>query len=297
MAQERVRHTQERIILADPWCVKRVSMENRRVWAVGFCGIIGVGKSSAIKRFAKTGLLQSILDSALQATGYQGRSPLVCFVPEATKEWREKGWLRTYYGDQNGEAFWFQIQVFLSHVETVKRAIASAPADRDLILIQERTIYDQRLFWEQQCALGYQTATPRHHETYMGIWEHWRHFIPEPNVLLMFETTALQQTMLRVRARARAEELGASFSESEVPTESTETVKEAGGVTLDYQEHLLHLHHKWYQTPSAHPPSAPPDGIPCISINADKPFHTDDAHLAALAYQVVEAILSHCLKK
>lgn len=269
----------------------------RRVWAVGFCGIIGVGKSSAIKRFAKTGVLQTILDSALQAK--ETTTPLVCFVPEATKEWREKGWLRTYYGDQNGEAFWFQIQVFLSHVETVKRAIAAAPSDRDLILIQERTIYDQRLFWEQQRTLGYQTATPRHHETYLGIWEHWRHFIPEPSVLLMFETTQLQHTMLRVRARARAEELGASFSEPEIAEESAgaATIKEAGGVTLGYQEHLLQLHHEWYQAPRAHPPSAPAEGVPCIPINADNPFHTDDTHLAALAYQVVEAILSHCLKK
>lgn len=276
----------------------------RKVWAVGFCGIIGVGKSSAIKRFSKTGVLQTILDSALRAldpSAAPDSGPLVCFVPEATKEWREKGWLKTYYANQNEEAFWFQIQVFLSHVESVKRVIDAAPKDRDLVLVQERTIYDQRLFWEQQRTLGYKTATPRHHETYMGIWEHWRSFIPEPAVLLMFETTELQQTMLRVRARARAEEMGASFSDSELLKASSEgtdgPIQEAGGVTLNYQEHLLQLHHDWYQAPRAHPPSAPADGVPCIPVNADAPFHTDDGHLAALAYQVVEAILSHCLNK
>jgi deoxyadenosine/deoxycytidine kinase len=274
----------------------------RPVWSVGFCGIIGVGKSSAIKRFAKTGILQTILDSALRAIAPEApdaERPLICFVPEATKEWREKGWLSTYYGNQSKEAFWFQIQVFLSHVEKVKEAIERAPANRPLILIQERTIYDQRLFWEQQRTLGYESATDRHHETYMGIWEHWRHFIPEPSVLLLFETTALQQTMQRVRARARAEELGASFSESDVPAASADEapLKEAGGVTLDYQEHLLKLHHDWYQEPRAFPPSAPAGGLPCVSVNADAPFHLDDNHLAALAYKVVEAILTHCLKK
>jgi deoxyadenosine/deoxycytidine kinase len=275
----------------------------RRIWAVGLCGIIGVGKSSAIKRFSKTGLLQTILDSALTVAsgGWPAaeKRPLICFVPEPTKEWREKGWLRTYYADQNEEAFWFQIQVFLSHVEAVKRVIYQAPPDRDLILIQERTIYDQRLFWEQQRTLGYKTATPRHHETYLGIWEHWRHFIPEPSVLLLFETTELQQTMHRVRARARAEELGVSY-EADVITAAAaagESIQEAGGVTLNYQEHLLQLHHEWYQVPFAHPPSAPEEGVPCIAINADSPFHTDDHHLAVLGYQIVEAILTHCLKK
>lgn len=270
----------------------------RRIWAVGCCGIIGVGKSSALKRWSKTGILQTILDSALAAINPESedKPPLICFVPEPTKEWRAKGWLQTYYDNQSEEAFWFQIQVFQSHVEAVEAVIAAAPPDRDLILIQERTMYDQRLFWEQQRTLGYRTATDRHHATYMGIWQRWRQFVPEPSFLLLFETSSLQTTMQRVLARARVEEMGGSFSETELPQTGTE-IQNAAGVTLNYQENLLKLHHEWYSEPVAHPPSAGPEGIPCFGVNADKPFHVDDAHLAALAYQVVSHILGVCLQK
>lgn len=264
----------------------------RKIFVVGCCGIPGVGKSSALKRFKKSGIIQELLDASFSNGGTA--SPLVIFVREPTKEWREKGWLGAYYGDQNMEAGCFQFNVFDSHVRAVEAAIAAAPRDRDLVIIQERTMYDQQLFWQQQIALGFKTASPRYDQAYQSIWSRWRHFVPEPNVLLLFQTSDIQMTMRRVQARARVEEMGASFSETELSPLSAsvgETVIEkVGGLTTAYQERLLQLHRDWYSAPVAHPFGAPKEGVPCVHINVDAPFHVDDEHLKALAQQVVEII-------
>jgi hypothetical protein len=262
---------------------------NRRIFVVGCCGIPGVGKSSAIKRFEKSGIIQKLVDDT-EPKGSVGS--VVLFVREPSKEWREKGWLSAYYGDQDQEAACFQINVFDSHIRAVEAAIASAPVDRDLIIIQERTMYDQQLFWQQQIALGFKTASPRYDQAYQAMWSRWRHFVPEPNVLLLFQTSDIQMTMRRVKARARAEELGASFSEEDtarIPEESE--ISNVGGLTTAYQERLLELHRQWFSTPAAHPPGAPKEGVPCVHINVDAPFHVDDDHLKVLAQQVVDIVM------
>jgi deoxyadenosine/deoxycytidine kinase len=272
-------------------------MKERKIFVVGCCGIPGVGKSSALKRFEKTGVIQELLDAqwennqTKELVAHQF-SPTVRFVREPTKEWRSKGWLAAYYADQDQEAACFQLNVFDSHVRAVEAAIASAPADRDLVLIQERTMYDQQLFWRQQIALGFRTATPHYDQAYQAMWSRWRHFVPEPNVLLLFQTSDIQMTMRRVQARARVEEMGASFSESDltrIPEESE--ITNVGGLTTAYQERLLDLHQQWFSTPTARPPGAPKDGVPCVHINVDAPFHVDDAHLRVLAQQVVDIVV------
>jgi hypothetical protein len=260
----------------------------RKVFVVGCCGIPGVGKSSAIKRFEKSGIIQQLLDTHYSSSS--SSSPIVRFVREPSKEWRQKGWLAAYYEDQNQEAGCFQFNVFDSHVRAVENAIALAPADRDLIIIQERTMYDQQLFWQQQIALGFKTASPRYDAAYQALWSRWRRFVPEPNVLLLFETSDIQMTMRRVKARARAEELGASFSESELSA-SIEHIDKVGGLTTEYQGRLLQLHQEWFSSPTARPYGAPQEGIPCVHVNVDAPFHIDDEHLKALASQVVAIIL------
>jgi hypothetical protein len=268
-------------------------MKERRIFVVGCCGIPGVGKSSAIKRFEKSGIIQKLVDDT-EPKGSVGS--VVLFVREPSKEWREKGWLSAYYGDQDQEAACFQINVFDSHIRAVEAAIASAPVDRDLIIIQERTMYDQQLFWQQQIALGFKTASPRYDQAYQAMWSRWRHFVPEPNVLLLFQTSDIQMTMRRVKARARAEELGASFSEEDLNTpkgcsNGSDLITNVGGLTTAYQERLLELHRQWFSTPAAHPPGAPKEGVPCVHINVDAPFHVDDDHLKVLAQQVVDIVM------
>lgn len=267
-------------------------MKERKIFVIGCCGIPGVGKSSALKRFEKTGVIQELLDHQTKELVGQRTSPTVRFVREPTKEWRSKGWLAAYYADQDQEAACFQLNVFDSHVRAVEAAIASAPVDRDLIIIQERTMYDQQLFWQQQIALGFRTATPHYDQAYQAMWSRWRHFVPEPNVLLLFQTSDIQMTMRRVKARARSEELGASFSESDVAWVPAEyEISNVGGLTTAYQERLLELHRQWFSTPAAHPPGAPKEGVPCVHINVDAPFHVDDDHLKVLAQQVVDIVM------
>lgn len=281
--------------------------EGRSIFVVGCCGIPGVGKSSALKRFEKSGVIQKLLDAV-----WSQHSPLVLIVREPSKEWREKGWLSAYYGNQHDEAACFQINVFDSHIRAIEAAIASAPTDRDLVIIQERTMYDQQLFWQQQIALGFKTASPHYDQAYQAMWSRWRHFVPEPNVLLLFQTSDIQMTMRRVKARARAEELGASFSESDLSRSESpslnssglnhptggleEPIVKVGGLTTEYQERLLDLHRQWFSTPFAHPPSAPKEGVHCVHINVDSPFHVDDDHLEELARQVVGIIVERFLK-
>jgi hypothetical protein len=152
-------------------------------------------------------------------------------------------------------------------------------------------MYDQQLFWQQQIALGFKTASPHYDQAYQAFWSRWRDYVPEPNVLLLFQTSDIQMTMRRVQARARAEEMGASFSETELGSVDQTIISKVGGLTTDYQERLLELHRQWFSTPVAHPHGAPAGGIPCVHINVDAPFHVDDEHLKELAQQVVGIIM------
>lgn len=270
-----------------------MKQSGRRIFVAGLCGIIGVGKTSALKRFKRTGFLQDAVDDAFARLGEP--APLVLLAFEPVKEWRANGWLKTYYDNQDDEAAWFQLTVFDSHVRHIQRIIQEAPPDRDLLLVQERTMYDQRLFWELQVQSGFRTADAHWDTLYKAIWTRWNLFVPEPQVLFFFQTDDVQTTMQRIRKRARAEEMGASLSETDlsVSTPGTETVNEAGGVKLDYQLRLLALHDAWFSPPLAKPPGAPEQGIPCVPINADAPFHEDDECLAMLSRQVAETVVEH----
>lgn len=270
--------------------------EHRSIFVVGCCGIPGVGKSSALKRFEKTGILQNFLDNHYNKKTGARKGPKIIYIRESSKEWREKGWLSAYYADQDNEAACFQFNVFDSHVRAVEAAIASAPPDRDLVLIQERTMYDQQLFWQQQVALGFKTANAHYDQAYQSIWNRWRRFVPEPNVLLLFETSDIQMTMRRVQARARAEELGGSFSESDGFLFDEELITQAGGLTTEYQLRLLQLHRLWFSEPTAHPPGSAKEGIPCVHINADAPYHQDDDHLRLLAHEIAGIVVEMFLK-
>lgn len=270
-------------------------MEGRVIKVVGCCGIPGVGKSVALKRLKRSGALQAITDQHFEDS--PRGPPLYIFVPEPVKEWKTNGWIQAYYDNPDQEAACFQWLVFDSHVRAIEAAIEAAPKDRDLVIVQERTMYDQRLFWEQQVELGYRTATPRYNQAYLAIWQRWRRFVPEPNVLLFFQTTDIQQTMQRVKRRARVEEMGGSFSESDMLKQSTdalasgEPILKVGGLTLEYQLKLLDLHKAWFEEPVARPPGAPESGVPCVHVNADGPYHEDDAHLVALAQRIADIVI------
>jgi len=252
-----------------------------RTLVASISGVIACGKTTAIKRLRKSGLLKA----ALPANWH------LSFVREPSELWQKKGWLAKFYADPSHNAAAFQFQAFCTYVEAVEKTLKDdpCPADCDVhVLVVERSMYDQRMFWMKQHNAGMATADENYDEAYALVWNRWRRFIPEVNIIFFFSTSDINTTMQRMRARARAEELGASFSSAEdctglVSAEPAAKIEQVGGVTLEYQQELLNMHREWFTEPVAYPLGAPPAGIPCVWINADAPTHDDDGSLQALA--------------
>lgn len=239
-----------------------------QIFLVSCVGIPGVGKSTLLDRLSKTGILKNAFSSNIALVHVQEPSAL----------WRERGWLAKFYEDPDMNAAGFQFLVFDSHVDALASAIADAkrnnPNASTIIVLSERSMYCQRLFWQLQVENGCTTANSLYNDAYLRLWSKWRHFLPEPNLILYFYTSHIGETMKRVDARDRSEEK-----------------QQGGGLTLEYQAKLSAKHDAWYTAPIAHPPGAPSEGIPCLHINMDAPFHTEDDHLADIAAQIHMQIL------
>lgn len=258
-----------------------------RVITASISGIVGCGKTTAIKRLRKTGLLKAALPLNVHLS----------FVREPSRLWQERGWLAKFYGDPSHNAAAFQFQVFTTYVEAVERTLKEDPCPPGCdthLLIVERSMFDQRLFWKKQCASGMKTADDNYDEAYTLVWSRWREFIPEVNIIFLFQTSDINTTMRRVQARARAEEMGASFSSAEdqplnascaglLNTEAA-PIQQVGGLTLAYQEQLHRMHREWFTEPRAHPLGCTdPRGIRCVHVSADDAYHVNDGSLLRLA--------------
>jgi deoxyadenosine/deoxycytidine kinase len=243
--------------------------EGQQIFLISCVGIPGVGKSTLLDRLSKTGILKNAFSSNIALVHVQEPSAL----------WRERGWLAKFYEDPDMNAAGFQFLVFDSHVDAVASAIAEAkqqyPNASTIIMLVERSCFCQRLFWQLQVENGCTTANSLYNDAYLRLWSKWRHFLPEPNLILYFYTSHIGETMKRVDARDRSEEKQGG----------------GGGLTLEYQAKLSAKHDAWYTAPIAHPPGAPSEGIPCLHINMDAPFHTEDDYLADIAAQIHMQIL------
>ena len=241
-----------------------------QIFLVSCVGIPGVGKSTLLDSLSKTGMLQKAFSSNIA----------LVHVQEPCALWRERGWLAKFYEDPDMNAAGFQFLVFDSHVDALASAIVDAklqyPKAASIIILAERSFYCQRLFWQLQVENGCTTANSLYNDAYLRLWSKWRQFLPEPNLILYFYTSHIGETMRRVDARDRAEEKQQGGG---------------GGLTLEYQSKLSEKHDVWYTAPIAHPPGAPSEGIPCMHINMDKPFHKDEAHLVDIAAKIHMQIL------
>ena len=168
------------------------------VYCVTLSGIPGCGKSSLLKGFRKTGFLQEELDKIPQ-------SPLVLIVLEPSKLWRTMGWLQEFYSNPSQNAAAFQFLVFDSHVDAVEAAIEEGKTRvgtySSILLITERGMLDQLLFWRQQVDANHASATPLYDAAYTRIWSKWNRFVPTPSLMIFMYTSDLQSTMKRVKAR------------------------------------------------------------------------------------------------
>lgn len=265
---------------------------------VSVSGIVGIGKSTLLKRLRHTKMLKAALPPNWH----------VSFVREPSKLWEERGWLSAFYGDTSHNAAAFQFQVFTTYVDAVEAKLKSDPCPPHCnthLLIVERCMYDQRLFWEMQRDAKMATADDNYNEAYVLVWKRWRTLIPEVDCIFFLGASDMDYVMQRVQARARASEMGASFSSAEdQPLAASmvgfqfqmEPIQTVGKLTRAYQERLQQKHLEWFTQPVAHPLDAPPQGIPCLHINMDEPFHVDDGSLKALAMRMAVHIIGLATK-
>lgn len=270
-------------------------MQEGRVFIVDIAGIPGSGKSTICKRLKRKAFIQKHL--YFLHGQKQTSMPLVKFVKEPVNVYRERGYLQKYYGNPDQYALPFQLLVFDIFVDTLEARITSAKKklltpQQDIVLIIERgTMFDQLIFWKLQVDLGKASADPMCDDAYMGIWKKWTRFVPSPLIIFFFQTKDIQTTMQRVKQRARVEELGQSFSDGELLKSSVEgEITNVNGLTLEYQKALLAKHREWFTEPVASPPFAKEGGIPCVHVNVDEAFHTDDVVLEKLAKEMAERI-------
>ena len=217
---------------------------NKRVTVIVVSGVIGVGKSTLLS------LIPQYIPQ--EFTEYY-----VDVLHEPVAYWKEQGWLQAFYDDPEKKAFVFQMGVYSSAIDNVRKKLKACPDDVPVILFIERYIYDQLLFWRVNCD-DEKRGDAMDDTIYMSFWHKWRHFIPEPSGYILLVN---DEHLDRVRRRGRKEELKAS-------------TEDGGEKFKVYQTKLHEKHMIYFEEPIAHPPHAPNKGIPCIHVNTgDIPYH------------------------
>jgi len=242
----------------------------QRVVLVQISAIIGVGKSSLLYRLERTGALHDALDGKFD----------VRFVQEPIDEWHAMGVLDEFYRDPGHCAAAFQLIAFTTHVDAVERALA-APSTRPILLVTDRGMADQALFWDVQVDAGHPSADCIHQMAYKRVWDKWARFVPPTSLIVLLQTSDVQITMRRLQGR-----------EGSAMERPDGTVDSVGGITADYQQRLHDKHCEWFETPLARPPCYGPHAapIPCLHINVDAPIHANDEALRRVVDELAGAI-------
>jgi len=301
----------------------------RDVHIIGISGIIGVGKSTGVKRLQKYGYLQRSLDGILAVNGVKKHKVAVEFMLEPVGLWIKNGWLQAFYDDPDTNGLAFQLIVFNTHVKAVQRILSKYrdQSDTTLVLVVERTMFDQMLFWKTQGDMGSKCFTPLADTAYDMIWKLRDDYIPRVSLIIFLNTTNMTAVMERVRRRARGEETPVELRKGNLPKtiklswdpeegeldsagslspspppphlgSASEEVEEEknGGITVEYQQALLTKHRAWFTTPFAFPPDCRDGGIPCEHISADGPYHESEEALKEFAHTVAASIYARVLK-
>lgn len=246
------------------------------VTLVSISGIIGAGKSMLVKALEENPHI--ILDHLDSSTH-------ICFVKEPSPKWRKHGWTQRFYADTKGKALAFQLLVFTTHVDAVRKAVqkkkkeieskTGSPFDAKkerIICIVERSMWDQLLFWKIQ------GVDSMEDDAYMATWCKWNEFLPPISKLFFCKTSDLTKTMERVQLRASMIE------------------EEKDGVTLEYQTLLYTKHCEWYPEGKSNivwthgKYTFRENGVDCVHLSTDLPYHEDEAVLKELACELAEEL-------
>jgi deoxyadenosine/deoxycytidine kinase len=232
---------------------------SERVYLFSAVGIIGTGKSTALKRLQESQLLNIALGI--------DQVELV-FVQEPVELWTSQGWLQDYYANPTKEGLAFQIIVFDTHCEVVEAAItARKDATKPLVIITERCMFSQHLFWSMQV----QSKDRMANEAYMRMWRRRHLYVPEAVGIMHFTPASVEKAQERVATRSNCK--------------SNVDLSNINGLTLAYQQELYQKHLTYFPAGTAYPPEcrSPTTGIPCLVISTDIPYHKDDEALALLS--------------
>lgn len=236
------------------------------VSVVGLSAVIGSGKTSLMTRLQQEAVLEALLPEGEYCVMH-------VLEPEAmwVDEERDINYLTTFYQDRNRNAHPFQMIVFDTHVTVIEEALERAlllrkSPDQKIVIVVERTMYDQLLFWKKQVADGVDTGSPIHDASYMKIWRRWKQLIPPIALIFHLKTKSLDETMKRLEKRGDTQ------------------------VTRTYQQGLLNMHDAWYTTPRAYPMEGPTSGVPCVELDASEPYHVDDDALQRVGHLMAESI-------
>lgn len=248
------------------------------VTLVSISGIIGVGKSTAITLLEENP--EMILKELYSPPKGGNTTVHLCFVKEPSKKWRKHGWTKRFYANPIERALSFQLLIFTTHVDAVRKAVAKKkleieklPASKAHILcIVERSMWDQLLFWKIQ------GSDPMDDDAYMRTWRKWNEFLPPISKIFFCKTSDLNATMQRVQLRASLIE------------------EEKDGVSIEYQTLLYEKHCEWYTEGTTN--ISYQDGkyarteksIKCVHLNTDLPYHEDEGVLQELGKKLAEEL-------
>lgn len=268
-------------------------------------GRIGCGKSTLLE--------------CLEREGYS-------VLPEPVEEWRKKGWLEKFYENPTAKAFSFQLGVYNTAITNVQQKLATCKNPKGGILFVERYIYDQLLFWQTQIESG--RVDDMDNEVYMGIWQRFRDYIPEPSgyILLIDHPTTTgggvkgggkssspHDNLLLCECDDSSSDdpphtcegrlCGGCISPTIDPIHRgavdgilsrgrPEELKASKDGGLDaYQEILARKHMEFFASGRAHPPHAPPDGFPCIHLETRLyPYHEKKTQIVEIIEEWIEKI-------
>lgn len=174
-----------------------------------------------------------------------------------------------------------------------------------MVLIMERSMFSQLLFWRQQEEDGHTTLTQR--TRYMRQWHSWFRFIPEPVLYVLLripheddarggcdDQQRLQRELRRVQRRIQARGRGEEMSKEDQDRNGLKTSlgnQDDAGEPLDqefmrYNGQLLERHEAYWPSGTANPEQKLEKAAGCIHFDAGRPYDVDDKALQKAAREI-----------
>lgn len=237
-------------------------------FVVGITGIIGSGKSTLINFLKEKNRLYEEIRKR-----YPQDDVEVEFILEPVEDWINKGWLQKFYENPKKRGFAFQMGVFDSYVDSIKKVMEKYNnLNKTVVIVVERTMYCQMLFWQSQ--EFFQAIDIMEDEIYNQMWLKWKDMIPDVDLVVNLNVD-IKESLNRITIRNRN--------------------SEKKGVEEGYLECLDFLHHEFYKNGLAQPPNSPKVGITCLNID-NNPENTS-LNLEKISSQIASSLVPIMLIK